>query len=143
MLNKETTGDESGAANQPGDFVTRSLLHFRCFVALRNRALSEGHVQRDGTSKPAVMATSSSATAATSAATGPSKKKALPHSFSELLDVALYSFCCQAGVRAQHKMRGDPVLEGVAAMLGRLISTSNPEVESSFNEMTSTRLGNF
>lgn len=74
---------------------------------------------------------------------GPSKKKASPHAFSELLDVAVYSFCCQASVRAQHKVRGDPVLEGVAAMLGRLISTSNPATESAFYEMTSSRLGNY
>ena len=61
--------------------------------------------------------------------------------FSDLLDLAIYSFGCQCGLRAHHKVRGGPVLEGVSAILGRMLLTSNPETKAAFEEMTPTRLG--
>jgi len=70
-------------------------------------------------------------------------KKNVPPMFSELLDLAIFSFSCQSGLRAHHKIRGDPVLEGVAAFLGRLISFSNPETQAEFNNFSPARLGNW
>ena len=85
---------------------------------------------------------SSSSTSTAATQTVPAKSKQVPASFSDLLDLAIYSFGCQAGLRSHHKVRGDPVLEGVAAMLGRMLLTSNSETQAAFEEMTPTRLGN-
>lgn len=71
------------------------------------------------------------------------KSKRVPALISDVLDVAIYSFGCQSGLRAHHKVRGDPVLEGVAAMLGRMLLTSNAETKATFEEITPTRLGNY
>lgn len=70
-------------------------------------------------------------------------KKNVPPMFSDLLDLAIFSFGCQSGLRAHHKIRGDPVLEGVAAFLGRLISCSNPDTQAEFNNFSPSRLGNW
>lgn len=87
------------------------------------------------------MASSSSSAAATQ--TIPPKSKAVPALFSDLLDVAIYSFSCQSGLRAHHKVRGIPVLEGVSAMLGRMLLTSNSKTKEDFEELTPSRLGNY
>lgn len=42
------------------------------------------------------------------------KSKLVPLLVSDLLDLAIYSFGCQSGLRSNHKVRGDPVLEGVS-----------------------------
>ena len=70
-----------------------------------------------------------------------SKVKHVHPLFSDLLDLAIYSFGCQCGLRAHHKVCGGPVLEGVSAILGRMLLTSNPEMKAAFEEMTPTRLG--
>lgn len=54
-------------------------------------------------------------------------RKALPEYVSSVLEVAIFSFCCQAGVRKMHKIRGDPITEGICCFFGRLISCSSPE----------------
>ena len=64
-------------------------------------------------------------------------------SSSDLLDVAIYSFICQSGLRAHHKVRGDPVFDGASVMLGRMLLTSNSKTQATFEEMTPTRLGNY
>ena len=70
-------------------------------------------------------------------------RKNIPELVSELLDLAIFSFSCQTGLRSNHKIRGDPVLEGVAAFLGRLISCSNRETQAAFQELSPQRLGNW
>ena len=61
---------------------------------------------------------------------------------SNLLDLAIYSFGSQSSLRSHHKVRGDPVLEGVSVILGRMVLTSNPETKAAFEEKTPARLGN-
>ena len=70
-------------------------------------------------------------------------RKNIPELVPELLDLAIFSFSCQTGLRSNHKIRGDPVLEGVAAFLGRLISCSNRETQAAFQELSPQRLGNW
>ena len=70
-------------------------------------------------------------------------KKNIPELVSERLDLAIFSFSCQSGLKSNHKIRGDPVLEGVAAFLGRLISCSNSETQTTFHELSPERLGNW
>ncbi|KAL9963197.1 hypothetical protein ACROYT_G032375 [Oculina patagonica] len=83
------------------------------------------------------------ASCSTATQTVPSTRRAVPALFSDILDVAIYSFSCQSGLRAHHKVRGDPVLEGVSAMLGRMLLTSNTKTQAAFEEMAPTRLGNW
>jgi len=87
------------------------------------------------------MASSSTACSA-STQTVPSKSKQVHTLISDLLDLAIYSFGCQSGLRSYHKVRGDPVLEGVSALLGRMLLSSNAETRAAFEEMTPLRLGN-
>ena len=54
---------------------------------------------------------SSSSTWSASTQTIASKVKRVPPLFSNLLDLAIYSFGCQSSLRSHHKVRGDPVLE--------------------------------
>ena len=84
---------------------------------------------------------SSSFTCTASMQTVVSKVKHVHPLFSDLLDLAIYSFGCQCGLRAHHKVCGGRVLEGVSAILGRMLLTSNPEMKAAFEEMTPTRLG--
>ena len=86
---------------------------------------------------------SSSSTCSASTQTIASKVKRVPPLFSDLLDLAIYSFGCQSGLRSNHKVRGNPVLEGVSAILGRMVLTSNPETKAAFEETSPTRLGNW
>ena len=74
--------------------------------------------------------------------TVPPKNKVVPALFSDLLDMAIYSFGCQSGLQADHKVRGDPVLKIVSAILGRMLSTASVETQAAFEEITPTRLGN-
>ena len=85
---------------------------------------------------------SSSSTSSAATQTVPSKSKLVPPLISDLLDLAIYSFSCQSGLRSYHKVRGDPVLEGVSAFLGRMLLTSNAETQAAFQEIAPTRLGN-
>ncbi len=57
--------------------------------------------------------------------------------------LAIFSFSCQLGLRANHKTRGDPVLESVAAFFGRLITCSNTETQAEFINFLPARLGNW
>ena len=70
-------------------------------------------------------------------------KKNNPELVAKLLDLAIFSISCQSGLKSNHKIRGDPVLEGVAAFLGRLISCSNCETQTAFQELSPERLGNW
>ena len=70
-------------------------------------------------------------------------KKTVPPMFSDLLDLAIFSFTCQSGIRASHKIRGDPVIDGVSAFLGRLISCSSTESKAEFESFSPARLGNW
>lgn len=71
-----------------------------------------------------------------------SKSKLVPPLISDLLDMAIYFFGCQSGLRSNHKVRGDPVLEGISAFLRRMLLTSNTETQAAFEEIAPTRLGN-
>ena len=64
-----------------------------------------------------------SCSASWSATTG--SKKCLPEELTELLDMAIYTFACQAGLKTGHKIRGNLVLEGVSSFFGQLIKTAN------------------
>ena len=86
---------------------------------------------------------SSSFTCSASTQTVVSKVTHVHHLFSDLLDLAIYSFGCQRGLRAHHKVRGGSVLEGVSAILGRMLLTRNPETKAAFEEITPTRLGSW
>ena len=68
-------------------------------------------------------------------------KKRLPEELTELLDVAIYTFACQAGLRAGHKVRGNPVLEGVSAFFGQLIETANEDTKKQLKDISPGRLG--
>lgn len=72
-----------------------------------------------------------------------SKNTKVPDSIMELLDVAIFSFACQSGLRAYHKIRGDPVLEGVSAFFGRLLLCSSTETLELLKKISPTRLGNW
>ena len=63
---------------------------------------------------------------------------------SELLVLAIFSFSFQSGLRSNHKIRGDPVSEGVAAFLRRLTLTcSNRETQAASQELSLEKLGNW
>ena len=47
------------------------------------------------------------------------------------------------GIRASHKIRGDPMIDGVAAFLGRLVSCSSTESKTEFESFLPARLGNW
>ncbi|CAH3188092.1 unnamed protein product [Porites evermanni] len=70
-----------------------------------------------------------------------SSKKRLPNSVSDLLDVAIFTFACQTGLRSYHKIRGNPVLEGVCAFFGQLLQTANEETKQELREISAKRLG--
>lgn len=75
------------------------------------------------------------------AITSNKSSKRLPKDLVDLLDVAIFTFGCQSGLRSTHKVRGDPVLEGVSAFFGQLICTANEQVQAKFEEISSSRLG--
>ncbi len=77
----------------------------------------------------------------TSASGEEPKKKRLPEEVLELIDVAIFTFGCQTGLRATHKVRGDPVLEGAAAFFGQLLVTAKPSTMDAFNRVSPSRLG--
>ena len=79
--------------------------------------------------------------ASSSAASEKSTKKRLPETLVELVDVAIYSFACQSGLRSKHKVRGDPVLEGVASFFGQLLLTAKGETLAEFRSISEARLG--
>jgi len=70
-----------------------------------------------------------------------SSKKRLPDGISDLLDVAIFSFACQTGLRSCHKVRGSPVLEGVCAFFGQLLQTANEETMQKLQEISAERFG--
>ena len=78
-----------------------------------------------------------------SSRTQTSIKENIPELVSELLDLAIFSFTCQSGLRSNHKVRGNPVLEDVAAFFARLISCSKRETQAAFQELSPQRLGNW
>ena len=53
--------------------------------------------------------------------------KRLPKSLMELIDLAVFTFACQSGLRATDKVRGDPVIKGVVAFFGDLIKCAKEE----------------
>ena len=68
-----------------------------------------------------------------------SSKKRLPNSISDLLDVATFTFACQTGLRSCHRIRGNPVLEGVCAF--QLLQTANKETKQELQEISAESLG--
>ena len=68
-------------------------------------------------------------------------KKTVPDTIVELVDVAIYTFGCQSGLRSSHKIRGDPVPEGVAGFVGQLLYTSNAETQEMFATISHARFG--
>lgn len=83
-----------------------------------------------------IMASSSSSSSGTACS-----KKRLPEGLTELLDVAIFTFACQAGLRTGHKVRGDPVLRGVSAFFGQLLQTANEETRKLMKDISPERLG--
>ena len=68
-----------------------------------------------------------------------SSKKRLPNSISDLLDVATFTFACQTGLRSCHRIRGNPLLEGVCAF--QLLQKANEETKQELQEISAKRLG--
>ncbi|XP_031552682.1 uncharacterized protein LOC116289883 [Actinia tenebrosa] len=50
-------------------------------------------------------------------------------------------FVCQFGLRSYHKVRGDPVIEGVCAFFGRLLQCSSPVTLQVYEEVAAIRFG--
>ena len=71
-----------------------------------------------------------------------SKIKRVRPLISNFLDLAIYSIGYQCSLQSHRKVRGDPLLEAVSAILGRMLFTSNPETKAAFEEITPARLGN-
>lgn len=67
--------------------------------------------------------------------------KHLPAEMVELLDVAVFSFASLSGLRSTHKVRGNPVVEGVCAMFASLLDCANTKTQATFRETSSNRLG--
>ena len=61
---------------------------------------------------------------------------------SDLLDLAIYSFGCQSGLRSCHKIRGNSVLEGTSTLLGRMLLFLNAETQATYEKMSPIRPGN-
>ena len=59
----------------------------------------------------------------------------------KLLDVAIYTFACQAGLRTRHKLRGNLVLEGVSTFFGQLNKTANQDTKKQIKDISPGRLG--
>ena len=59
----------------------------------------------------------------------------------KLLDVAIYTFPCQAGLRTRHKFRGNLVLEGVSTFFGQLNETANQDTKKQIKDISPARLG--
>ena len=68
-----------------------------------------------------------------------SSKKRLPNSISDLPDVATFTFACQTGLRSCHRIRGNPLLEGVCAF--QLLQKANEETKQELQEISAKRLG--
>ena len=66
--------------------------------------------------------------------------KRLPGDLSELLDVAVFSFASLSGLRASHKVRGDPVVDGVCAMFASLLQCADNTTKANL-EKAKDRLG--
>ena len=66
-----------------------------------------------------------------------SSKKRLPNSISDLLDVATFTFACQTGLRSCHRIRGNPLLEGVCAF--QLLQKANEETKQELQEISAKR----
>ena len=60
----------------------------------------------------------------------------LPQCILKLLDVAIFSFSCLAGIRSAHKVRGNPVVEGIASMFGQLLMVANEETNEAFRRLS-------
>ena len=71
-----------------------------------------------------------------------SGSKRIPPVLLELLDVAIYSFSCLSGLRSMHKIRGDPVIEGISCMFGQMLEAANQETKEAF-ERLGGRWGNW
>lgn len=69
--------------------------------------------------------------------------KRLPKSIMELVDLAVFSFSSQSGLKARDKVRGDPVVEGVCAFFGDLLNCAKQETKDLFDSLTEVRLGNW
>jgi len=72
-----------------------------------------------------------------------SSGKRLPSCLMELLDVAVFSFAVQSGLRASNKVHGDPVIEGVCALFGDFLNYAKQDTKKAFDEIASARLGNW
>lgn len=71
-----------------------------------------------------------------------SSGKRLPPCLMELLDIAVFSFTVQSGLRASDKVHGDPVIEGVCALFSDLLVCAKQNTRKAFDEITAARLGN-
>lgn len=67
--------------------------------------------------------------------------KRLPLVLIELLDVAIFSFASLSGLKSTDKVRGDPVLNGVCALFGSLLSCAKESVMEEFDGISPGRLG--
>ena len=70
----------------------------------------------------------------------PSSKR-LPSQMTELMDIAIFSFATLSGLRSSHKVRGDPVVDGVCSLFGRLLGCASDETKQVFQKVLQARLG--
>lgn len=73
-------------------------------------------------------------------ASNPSSKR-LPAELTELIDTAVFSFAAISGLRSKHKVRGNPVIDGVVLMFGRLLECSKENTKQLFQQVSAARLG--
>ena len=62
-------------------------------------------------------------------------KKNISQLGSELPVLAFFSFSCRTGLKSNHKICSDPVSEGVAAFLRRLLSCGNHGMQAALQEL--------
>ena len=116
-------------------FVHRPLW-FKCGEAWE--WVPKGRIGRSVKVSRSVFAVMASAptTSTASTQTIPSNSKQVPTLISDLLDLAIYSFGCQSGLRSCHKIRGNPFLaawHSINALWwhGKRIGTISLQVASS------------
>ena len=77
------------------------------------------------------------ASAQKSVGTSTAKRSKMPSEIMELIDLAIFQFSTLSGLRLKNKVRGDPVLEGVCAVLAQLLACAQPRTRKLLDEFSS------
>ena len=120
--------------------ISGSHLYLDVICFRTNQKTSARELQQEGRQIVKIQERTTMA-ACSSTSCQKSSKKRLPDGISDLLDVAIFSFACQTGLRSCHKVRGSPVLEGVCAFFGQLLQTANEETMQKLQEISAERFG--